>query len=114
MEISSYLKNEKMANPYGIDACKLYDSELAEMIHISLPAGESLVKHITPVDTIFYVLEGEATIEIGEEQQNAEKDSLITSIKGIPHKISNRSDRILRFLVIKLPKPTSPPVIIEG
>jgi mannose-6-phosphate isomerase-like protein (cupin superfamily) len=113
MQITSYASSEKMKNPHGINACKLYDTRFAEMIHISLAPGEALVKHITPVDAVFYVLEGEASIEIGDEQEIVKADSLVNSPQGIPHRISNNSKQSLRVLVIKLPRPTEKTVIIK-
>jgi len=113
MEIISHAKRPEMKNPHGIKACKLYDTEFAEMIHLSIKPGESLVKHITPVDAVFYVLEGEALIEIGDEQEAVTMDSLVNSPKEIPHKISNVSEQLLRVLVIKLPKPKSKTVFVK-
>jgi quercetin dioxygenase-like cupin family protein len=113
MEIAGYKQGETMKNPHGIKAVKLYDSEFAEVIHISLAPGESLVRHITPVDAAFYVLEGQAVIEIGAEKEVVEQDNLVKSPKGIPHLISNQSEGLLRVLVMKLPKPSSPTIIVE-
>ena len=42
-------------NPHGVDARKLYDSEHAQAVAITLQPGEQLKKHITPVDAIFFV-----------------------------------------------------------
>jgi len=95
-------------NPHGVDARKLYDTQNAQVIHITLKPGEKLIKHITPVDVIFYVLEGVGTVEIGDEKQKVEPDTLIDSPANIPHCWYNESDEILRFLVIKVPRPTNP------
>ncbi len=54
-----------MANPYGISAKPLHSSEHAQVVHIELNPGESLRRHITPVDVIFYMLEGSGVVEIG-------------------------------------------------
>jgi quercetin dioxygenase-like cupin family protein len=43
-------------NPHGVDARSISDTESAQVVHITLQPGESLKKHITPVDVIFYVL----------------------------------------------------------
>jgi len=45
--------------PHKVDVRKLYDTENAMTIHITLKPGEKLLRHITPVDVFFYVLEGE-------------------------------------------------------
>jgi mannose-6-phosphate isomerase-like protein (cupin superfamily) len=96
---------EARKNPHNVDARKLYDSEHAMVTHIRLEPGEQLKRHITPVDAIFYVLEGKGIIEIGEEIQEVEKDTLIDSPAKIPHCWYNKSNKVLRVLVIKVPKP---------
>jgi len=92
--------------PHGIDARKLYDTKYAQVVHITLKSGEKLKKHITPVDVIFYVLEGKGFVEIGGEKREVGPDSLIDNPAKIPHCWYNKSSDILRFLVIKVPKPT--------
>lgn len=72
-------------NPHKVKAGKLHDSEHAQVIHIALEPGESLKKHVTPVDVIFYVLEGEGVVEIGDERQRVGSDTLIDSPAKIPH-----------------------------
>ena len=52
-------------NPHGVDARNLSDTEMAQVVHITLQPGKSLKKHVTPVDVVFYVLEGQGVVEIG-------------------------------------------------
>lgn len=106
MKITKIAEAEPRKNPHNIDARKLYDSEHAMATHITLKPGEQLKKHITPVDVFFVVLEGKGIIEIGEEKQEVEKDTLIDSPAKIPHCWYNESDSDLRVLVVKVPKPT--------
>lgn len=113
MEITNCSKSGPMKNPHNLKASKLYDSDLAEIIHLQLDSGGSTVKHITPVDVVFYVLEGEATISIGDEIETVSADNLVKSPKGVPHNISNKSDSLLRVMVTKLPKPTEATIIIK-
>ena len=96
---------EARKNPHNVDARKLYDSEHAMVTHIRLEPGEQLKRHITPVDAIFYVLEGKGIIEIGKETKEVEKDTLIDSPAKIPHCWYNKSNEVLRVLVIKVPRP---------
>ena len=91
-------------NPHEVDAKKIYDSEDAQVIHMALAKGQSLKKHVTPVNVFFYVLEGKGIVEIGEETQEVEKDTIIDSPRGIPHLLRNNGDGIFRFLVVKLSK----------
>ena len=69
---------------------------------MALNPGESLKSHVTPVDVVFYILEGEPTIEIGDEREKVSVDSIIESPADIPHCVYNESDTLARFLVVKL------------
>jgi len=93
-------------NPHHVDARKVYESPHAMAVVISLQPGESLKKHITPVDVIFYVLEGIGIVEIGNERESCTKDMLVESPAKVPHRWMNESDAVFRVLVVKVPKPT--------
>ncbi len=93
-------------NAHGVAVRKLYDTEHAQTMHITLKPGEALKRHITPVDVFFYVLQGEGVVEIGEEKQTVGPDTLIDSPARIPHCCYNQSDSDLRVLVVKVPRPT--------
>jgi len=95
-----------MKNVHGVKVSKLYDTENAQAIHITLEPGESLKRHITPVDVFFYVLEGTGTVEIGEEKAEVARDTIIDSPAKIPHCWYNNGNEVLRILVIKAPRPT--------
>ena len=99
---------EVVKNPHGVKAQKLYTSEYASIMQITLKPGEKLRKHIPPVDVIFYVLEGKGIVEIGDEKKEVVKDTRIHNPKGILMCWYNESDELLRFLVIKTPFPKEP------
>jgi quercetin dioxygenase-like cupin family protein len=107
MDIVELEKLPVVDTPHKVDVRKLYDTKNAMTVHITLQPGESLKKHITPVDVFFYVLEGKGIVEIGDEKKEVEKDTLIDSPAGIPHCWYNESDKTLRFLVVKVPRPTT-------
>jgi quercetin dioxygenase-like cupin family protein len=92
-------------NPHGVDARNLSDKDSAQVSLITLQPGESLKKHITPLDVVFYVLEGQGIVEIGEERKEVGADTLIESPAKIPHRWINESKGLVRILVIKTPKP---------
>lgn len=96
-----------MENPHGVKASMLYNTENAQAVHITLEPGEALKKHKTPVDVFFYVLEGTGVVEIGDEKLEVGKDTLIDSPATIPHCWYNESQAVLRFLVVKVPRPTT-------
>lgn len=93
-------------NPHHVDARKIYESPHAMAVVITLKPGESLKKHITPVDVFFYVLEGAGVIEIGDERQTVGRDMLVESPARIPHRWINESTALFRVLVVKVPRPT--------
>ena len=92
-------------NPHGVDARNISDKDSAQVVHITLQPGESLKKHITPVDVVFYVLEGQGVVEIGEERIEVGADTLIESPAKTPHRCTNKSKGLVRILVIKTPRP---------
>ncbi len=102
-----------MENAHNIDARNLYAKDSAVISIITLEPGQSLTRHITPVDVAFYVLEGRGIVEIGKEKAEVEKDTLIESPKDIVHCWYNESNGILKFLVIKAPKPNKKTVFIS-
>lgn len=108
MKIIEVDKAERAPNPHGVDARKISDTEWAQVMHIALEPGESLKKHVTPVDVVFYVLEGRGIVEIGDEKREVRADALVESPAKIPHRWTNESDSLLRVLVVKTPRPSEP------
>lgn len=95
----------KKLNLHGVDVRGISDTPNAQVVHIALLPGESLKKHITPVDVVFYVLEGTGTVEIGDERQTVGPDTLIESPARIPHRWINDGQKTVRILVVKTPRP---------
>lgn len=93
--------------PHNVDIRKIYDTDSAQAVHITLQAGESLKPHITPVDVFFYILEGTPNVRIGEETITIGKDTIVESPKNIVHCLSNNSKQQARILVVKAPRPTT-------
>jgi len=94
-------------NPHGVDVRKIYDTEHAATVHITLQPGESLKLHKTPVDVFFYVLEGTGIVRIGDEEKEVGSDHLVDSPANIPHLWRNEGDAVFRVLVVKVPRPTA-------
>ena len=101
----TYKDLEPVLNVNGLHGVKLYVHPEGEIVHLTISPGAHLKAHKTPVNVLFYVLEGEATIHIGEEVQTFPRDSAVDSPKDIPHAVTNNGDTDLRLLVIKMPKP---------
>jgi quercetin dioxygenase-like cupin family protein len=106
MKITEVAKVVSGPNPHHVDARKIYESPHAMAVVITLQPGESLKRHMTPVDVFFYVLEGEGVVEIGDERKIVREDMLVESPARIPHRWINESRAAFRVLVVKVPKPT--------
>jgi mannose-6-phosphate isomerase-like protein (cupin superfamily) len=112
MKITKVKDTAIKETPHKIDVRFIYDHEEAQLAHMHLKPGEALKPHITPVDVFIYVLEGEASISIGDETHLVEADSVVESPKDIVHYISNKSDKDLRVLVCKTPRPVKKGIIL--
>ncbi len=101
-----------MDNAHNVDARNLYNTPDAMITVITLKPGQSLKRHITPVDVAFYVLSGKGVVEIGHEKQEVEANTLVESPKDVVHCWYNESAEALRFMVVKAPKPTRETIFI--
>lgn len=104
MQITEVKSATENPNPHNVSVRMLYNTENAQAIHIQLEPGQSLKKHITPVDVFFYILEGQGVVEIGDEQESVCKDMLVESPAKIPHRLLNKSGEVFSFLVVKAPR----------
>ncbi|MCD6112300.1 MAG: cupin domain-containing protein [Bacteroidales bacterium] len=112
MKINQVSKTSVKKTVHKIETKLIYDNNSAQASHLTLQPGESLKPHITPVDVFFYILEGTPEIMVGDEKQVVEQDCLVESPKDIPHCIYNNSDKVVRVLVVKAPKPTSKTIFL--
>ena len=101
------LENEAvMENAHNVDARNLYNTPDAMVTVITLKPGQSLKRHITPVDVAFYVLDGSGIVEVGDERTEVFENTLIESPRDVVHCWYNESSEPLRFMVIKAPRPS--------
>lgn len=100
-------------NAHHVDVRNLYSKDALSASVVTLAPGQALKRHITPVDVAFYVLAGEGVVEIGDETEQVEANTLVESPKGIVHCWRNKSSDPLRFMVIKAPRPTRKTVFLE-
>jgi mannose-6-phosphate isomerase-like protein (cupin superfamily) len=105
MIIRSYKTENPKENPHKVDVRPLYNDPSAQVSHITLQPGESLKPHKTPVDVVFYILEGTPTVLVGEEREAIGPDHLVESPAHIVHCLSNEGSGQARILVIKAPRP---------
>ncbi|MDD1771868.1 MAG: cupin domain-containing protein [Methanomassiliicoccales archaeon] len=106
MKASKYTDFPEKDTPHKVSVRKIYDQEHGQAVVITLRSGETLKKHVTPVDVFFYVLEGTGKVEIGDEVREVTRDMIIESPAKIPHRLFNESSSDFRFLVVKMPRPS--------
>jgi len=99
-------------NAHNVNARNLYNTPEAMITVITLDPGQSLKRHITPVDVAFYVLEGTGIVEVGDEKKEVTADTLIESPADIVHCWYNESSDALRFMVVKAPRPSRKTVFV--
>ncbi len=99
---------ERLNTSCDTDGRRMYDKQHAQIVHLMLDPLAVVEPHSTPVDVVFYVLEGEGTIVVGDEKIHVDRDAMVESPANIPHALYNESkDKVFRVLVIKLPNPKS-------
>jgi quercetin dioxygenase-like cupin family protein len=101
-----------MDNAHNVDARNLYNTADAMITVITLKPGQSLKRHITPVDVAFYVLSGTGVVLVGDDKQEVVPHTLVESPKDIVHCWYNKGTEPLRFMVVKAPRPTRKTVFI--
>ena len=112
LEIIKVRETASSKNPHGVDARSIYSHENAQVVILTLQPGESLRRHITPVDVFFYVLEGNGIVEVGDEKKEVSKDTIVHSPAKIVHCWYNKSDSPLRIMVVKTPKPKDSTILL--
>ncbi|MGB9866974.1 MAG: cupin domain-containing protein [Bacillota bacterium] len=93
-------------NPVGVMVRYLVDRESASVVELLLVSGQTVQKHVTPVDVLFYVSGGKGTISIGEESAVVESGDIVVSPANIPHGLEASQGSDFNVLVIKTPNPT--------
>jgi mannose-6-phosphate isomerase-like protein (cupin superfamily) len=88
----------------GCDGWHLVQAESLSVIQELMPphTAEVLHKHALSRQ-FFYVLSGEATIEVNGVRQFIRMHQGLEIAPGVPHQISNVSDAALHFLVVSCP-----------
>ena len=80
------------------------DTKHTSMFDWTLPAGFSTGTHVHRVqEETFYVLEGECQWQVGDELVRAKPGTYVFIPPGVPHNISNASDKPARMIMTVSP-----------
>lgn len=88
----------------GCDGWRLVDGEDLSVISERVPPGEAEQRHFHERSRqFFYVLDGEAVLEVDGERHRLAERRGIEIPPGVPHQFRNESDDDVEFLVVSAP-----------
>lgn len=88
----------------GCDGWHLVKGEGVSIIQECVPPGRAEVKHFhRHARQFFFILEGRATIEVGDAVVVLNRHEGVEIEPRVPHRFRNDSDRSVSFLVISVP-----------
>jgi len=88
--------------PFNLDGRILYSSDKYQVVHLTMQPGEEMEVHSQTMDVLFFVVEGEGLLIIGEEVIKAVANMTIFVKAGSPRGWKNTGEQTLRILVNKL------------
>jgi mannose-6-phosphate isomerase-like protein (cupin superfamily) len=104
---------ERYAWGTNCDGWHLVKSDELSIIQERVPPGASEVKHYhKKAWQFFFILSGEATIEIGTKTYFLKEHEGIEVPPKLPHKLTNNSNIGLVFIIISKPKSHGDRVIV--
>lgn len=74
-------------------------------LYCLVPGQSQRVHSHAGSDKVYYVLNGRATIQVGEEAEDVESGVAVLAPAGMPHGVDNRSGAPVTLLVFMAPKP---------
>jgi len=88
----------------GCDGWHLVKDAAMSVIEEQMPPGSAEVFHLhRAAQQFFFILSGEVTMEAGHEEVRLQAGEGLHIPPGVRHRISNRSPRVARILVISQP-----------
>jgi len=112
MQIVKAMNVPEIANPHDVSVRALHASEHIQVERLLLQPGEELKKHVASVDVYLYVLEGHGIVEVGDERQEVDVDTLVEIPAQSPHRLLNQGSAPFRVLNVKAPRPTIPTKVL--
>jgi mannose-6-phosphate isomerase-like protein (cupin superfamily) len=116
MLLSSIRRTDAEHYTWG-DACDgwhLVKQATLSVIEERIPPGSAEVLHFhNAAQQFFYILAGEAVMEVGGETIALERGAGLHIPAGTPHRIRNTSEQAVDFLVISQPPSHGDRVVVE-
>lgn len=87
--------------PIPQDAWLLFQADNHEVIRLDLKPGVGIEKHAIDWRIIFYVLEGNGSLTIGDEKFSLKAHESVAVQPGLMREWQNDGDQLLKLLAIK-------------
>jgi quercetin dioxygenase-like cupin family protein len=85
----------------GILSHTLFNDDSVKLILFGFAPGQELTAHTAPMPATIQVLEGEASITLGQEVMEAERGCLIHMQPGLVHGIVAKSPLLMLLTLVK-------------
>lgn len=95
---------EGFRTPTGVLAKQLLKHKNVTIMNINLEPGDSIPAHSVPVDVFFYVVSGEGSLKIGDEESIVRETDIIVCPPNTM--MSLKADRNSRFVVLNVKTPS--------
>ncbi len=105
MEIIDIGRKEIETTSKGVKARRLVTRPAVAVVNLILEPGGEVKTHTTPVDVYFHVMEGEGTVEVGDERAAVRAGQIVISPANIPHALYATGETPFSVLVVKTPNP---------
>ena len=104
MEVIKPEAMQGQKNRRGITAKQLLKKESAQVNQLHLEPGDEIPPHAVPVDVFFYVVAGEGTLCIGDQEAVVKQGELIPCPRGVD--MSLQADQHEEFVVLNVKTPS--------
>lgn len=96
------------------DGWHLVKTNELSIIHEKMPSKTSEVKHFhQKAKQFFFILSGQATIEVNGEVVLLNEHEGIEILQGTPHQMMNNSDNDIEFIVVSSPTSKGDRILVE-
>lgn len=84
-----------------VTARALFTDDHVKVVAFPFEAGQALAEHTSPHPAILHVLEGEATVTLGDDTVEARPGSWIHMDARLPHSITARTQFLMLLIVFR-------------
>jgi len=99
------INTEQTPPDKGILSRVIHKDQHSNITLFGFAAGEELSTHTAPTPAVLYFLEGEATLQLGDDKLEARPGSFAYMPPNLPHAISART--AVKMLLVQIKQPAA-------